>query len=88
MRGLLWRLKQLLARPARYYGNGGTVHSTGHVDVEVRDGKVVAVWFRCQPLPFVQSPASEARAEDMRGMYRKVDVALTGVELVDRRRSR
>lgn len=45
-------LKQVLADPDRYYGDGGTIHGTTHLDVEMQDGKVVAVWFRCQVLPF------------------------------------
>jgi len=34
-------------------------------------GNVVAVWFRCQPLPFTQSIAMGERAEEMRSMYER-----------------
>jgi hypothetical protein len=54
----------------RYYGSDMTIHQTTGVDVEVdKDGKVVAVWFRCQPLPFKQADASDRRADEMRQMY-------------------
>lgn len=80
-----WQLKQELAKPSRYYGDGGTIHSSGQVDVEVdANGQVVAVWFRCQPLPFRQSTARDARAIEMRNMYREgVKCTLTGVEIRD-----
>lgn len=39
-----------------FYGGDGTIHQTGHVDVQLnKDGDVVAVWFRCRMLPFEQS---------------------------------
>jgi hypothetical protein len=41
---------------ADFYGGDGTIHQTGHVDVQLnKDGDVVAVWFRCRMLPFEQS---------------------------------
>jgi len=76
-----WDRKQEAARPGRYYGDGGTIHSTNHLDVETHHGKVVAVWFRCQMLPFVQTEVDDARATDMesaKGLPR-----LTGVEVLD-----
>ena len=86
-------LKQRLAAPARYYGGTGTIHATGHVDVETdKDGNVVSVWFRCQPLPFKQTKVAADRANEMRGMYashaedckkNKRPFALTGVEIMD-----
>jgi hypothetical protein len=55
---------------SRTYGFGQTIHGTGHVDVEIdRNGDVVAVWFRCMPLPFEQSTADKQRASEMRRMY-------------------
>jgi hypothetical protein len=36
-----WRRKQELAAPSRYYGDGGTIHNTGALDIEVVDGRVV-----------------------------------------------
>lgn len=52
------------------YGHDTTIHKTSDLDVEVdKDGKVVAVWFRCMSLPFTQSKASQNRAADMTRMY-------------------
>ena len=52
----VFRLKNSLATSDgnRYYGDGGTIHGTGHVDVELdpATGEVTAVWFRCLNLPF------------------------------------
>jgi hypothetical protein len=51
----------------RFYGDGGTIHGNTELDVEVdRNGKVVAVWFRCSMLPFRASVVDERRAEAMR----------------------
>lgn len=51
------------------YGDGGTIHRAQYLDVEVHRGQVVAVWFRCHPVPFQQSEADEERAADMRRMH-------------------
>jgi hypothetical protein len=55
----LFELKQECARESgnRYYGDGGTLHGTTHLDVELDavTGEVRAVWFRCQQLPFKTS---------------------------------
>jgi hypothetical protein len=79
------RLQQRLAKPGRYYGNGGTIHSTTHLDVEVDDlGHVVAVWFRCQPLPFMQTNVAPRRGVEMQRMYAESPMpGITGVEVVD-----
>lgn len=78
------RQKEFERTGTRYYGNGGTIHSSGVLDVEVHEGKVVAVWFRCQPLPFRQADAHPARAADMRRMYADVNrTLLCGVEIKD-----
>jgi hypothetical protein len=54
------------------YGDNKTIHRTGQVDVEVdRFGQVVAVWFRCHPVPFRQSDAGHNRAAEMRQMYQE-----------------
>lgn len=54
----------------------------GHV--EVHDGRVVAVWFRCQPLPFQQSDRGKARATDMDRLYESAQaVRLLAVEVED-----
>lgn len=67
---------------AAYYGDGGTIHHTGHLDVEVTPaGEVVAIWFRCRALPFEVAPAGERRADEMRRMYRDdPPPPLTGIE--------
>lgn len=56
----------------RYYGGDGTVHGTGHLNIE-RDhnGHIVSVWFRCQPLPFDVTEVRNARAVEMRSMYER-----------------
>lgn len=66
-----WRRRQAeFARTGtRYYGDGGTIHSSGHLDVETFQGTVVAVWFRCQALPFQQTEVEGSRATDMESMY-------------------
>lgn len=77
-----WLKKQKLAAPSRYYGDGGTIHSSNHLDVETKDGRVVAVWFRCQQLSFVQTEVGENRAESMITNF-WAGMPLTGVEVVD-----
>lgn len=47
------------------YGHDRTIHRTGHLNVETRNGKVVAVWYRCQMLPFEQREVDEYRAKSM-----------------------
>jgi len=51
------------------YGFDGTIHKNESLDVEVRDGKVVAVWFRCMLVPFEQSNVGKDRAEEMGSAY-------------------
>jgi hypothetical protein len=79
----LWRarLRQLASRPARYYGGDLTIHRTTALDVELHDGRVVAVWFRCQQLPFNQIDVNEVRAGEM--AHVTADVMINGVEVVD-----
>ncbi len=72
--------KQRLAAPGRYYGDGGTIHHTGYLAVETRQGRVVAVWFRCQMLPFRQTEVDAQRAGEMDRADAGQDVTLTGVE--------
>jgi hypothetical protein len=83
-----WRRRQKEFRRTgtRYYGNGGTIHSSGHLDVEVYDGKVVAVWFRCQPLAFEHHDVRVERAMSMQAMYTQSAhpmPTLCGVEVRD-----
>lgn len=52
------------------YGDEGTIHRTGEVNVERgQDGTVVAVWFRCRTLPFSDSRISEPREATLREAY-------------------
>lgn len=76
-----WQLKQRAASPSRYYGDGGTIHSTTYLDVETHHGTVVAVWFRCQMLPFRQTEVDGRRASDMESVTELP--AITGVEVYD-----
>lgn len=55
------------------YGHDGTIHGTQHVDVEVRHGEVVAVWFRCCMIPFEQCNVGAERAESMREVSKDVN---------------
>ncbi len=69
----------------RFYGNGGTIHSTTDINVEIHDGKVVGVWFRCQALPFTQSDYGESRAEELKDMYKHNPMPeIHGLNLVDK----
>ena len=70
-------------KAARFYGDGGTIHSTRHLHVGVYQGKVVSVWFRCQALPFEQIDVDKSRAEDMRNMYSRPICTLHGVTVKD-----
>lgn len=81
-----WRRRQreFERTGTRYYGDGGTIHHSGHLDVETKDGKVVSVWFRCQLLPFSQTEVHESRADSMTAVYAQHDMPeLCGVELRD-----
>lgn len=62
------------SKGTRYYGGNGTIHGTTELDVETKDGKVVAVWFRCCALPFRQSEADQSRADEMKRMYQEGSV--------------
>lgn len=82
-----WKQKQELAAPSRYYGDGGTIHGSGELDVEVRNGRVVSVWFRCQLLPFKQYDVEQHRAAEMQRAYAGgPPCQLTGVEVLDNQR--
>lgn len=76
-----WKRKQKAAAPSRFYGDGGTIHTTGHLDVETHNGSVVAVWFRCQMLPFWQIEVDDVRATAMETTTGLP--SLTGVEVLD-----
>jgi hypothetical protein len=67
----------------RYYGGDGTIHGNGEVNVETdKDGLVVAVWFRCQPLPFIQHSVQDNRAEEMRGLYENETRQLPNIDAI------
>jgi hypothetical protein len=68
-------------RGTRFYGDGGTVHGSTHLDVETHNGQVVSVWFRCQMLPFKQHEVNAMRALEMRKHSYKVE--LHGLEVKD-----
>jgi hypothetical protein len=76
-----WKPKEL-----RFYGDGGTIHDTGDIDVELHNGKVVAVWYRCQALQFTQSEAGPHRAADMQKMYKDYPMPeICGLTLKDKK---
>ena len=77
-----WALKQALAGDGRFYGDGGTIHNTHHLDVETFHGTVVGVWFRCTALPFHQTEVDGPRATSMESMIPNLP-AITGVEVVE-----
>lgn len=79
-----WWLRQKLAWPGRYYGSTGTIHYRGWVDVETVGDRVVAVWFRCQPLPFKSREVDGVRASEMFRMYRERPMPdIVGIEVLD-----
>lgn len=52
------------------YGGKNTIHNTNHIDVETTpDGRVVAVWFRCLPLAFIQHDIDSNRDKEMKNLY-------------------
>lgn len=68
----------------RYYGDGGTIHRSGQLDVEVYLGQVVGIWFRCQALPYKVSLVDYGRACDLKRMYQESPApGLHGVEVED-----
>lgn len=76
-----WALKQVLAEPSRYYGDGGTIHHTTQLDIDTdTNGNVIAVWFRCQLLAFNQVWCDQRRTDDLRGAQ---GAYISGVEVVD-----
>jgi hypothetical protein len=80
-----WRKRQRVFKKAgtRYYGDGGTIHHSTYVDVEVHNGRVVSIWFRCQTLPFKQHPVDDQRAGEMDRLYEGFHSELHGVEIKD-----
>jgi hypothetical protein len=74
-----------LFRKVRFYGRDKTIHQTTELDVETdKNGKVVAVWFRCQALPFQQVTVEKDRALRMETMYKDGEIPyLLGVDVED-----
>jgi hypothetical protein len=76
------RQKEFERTCTRYYGDGGTIHGTQWLDVQVDiEGRVVAVWFRCQLLPYRVHAVDGAQAKDMRHAYDAMRTELHGVEV-------
>lgn len=75
-----WRRKTE-AGSLQFYGGTGTIHRTGHLNVETKNGEVVAVWFRCQLLPFDQVEVTEARADEMRFLGEDLPMIIEGIVL-------
>lgn len=69
----------------RTYGFNGTIHHSEQLDVETdHNGEVVAVWFRCMPLPFQQTYCDGRRADSMRDLNREGNLSrLVAVEVID-----
>ena len=78
-----WEETEVGRAAGRFYGDGTTIHSTGTLDVEVRHGEVVAVWYRCQMLPFTVAHVDGARAYSMREAYQFPTPRIAGVYLED-----
>ena len=84
-------------RTTRYYGDpkddpttrhpskkGGTIHDDQCVNIELRNGKVVAVWFRCQMIPFTADEVDEARAMELEKAQLEYPLpGITGMDLLD-----
>jgi hypothetical protein len=77
-----WALRQALAGYSgqRFYGDGGTIWASTHLDVETFQGTVVSVWFRCQMLRFNQTEVDGRRAESMEAAIPDLP-SLSGVEV-------
>jgi hypothetical protein len=80
-----WAAKQAAVAPDRFYGHEGTIHQTDALSIEMDGGgQPVAVWFRCQMLPFEVTTVGTPRASEMRRAYTRESLpGLTGVVLRD-----
>lgn len=55
----------------------------GKINVEVDGGgRVVAVWFGCQALPYTQHLVGEGRAQEMRNAYMGSDINLPKIHRI------
>lgn len=60
-------LQKIFKKKYRQYGFNGTIHRTNILNVETdKKGKVLAVWFRCQLLPFDQTVVDGNRAKELK----------------------
>lgn len=66
---------------SRFYGGDNTIHQTEQLQVEVSNGRVVSVWFRCQMLPFEQVDVGGSRVDEMTDNPYPTTVRLIGVQL-------
>ena len=76
-----------MSEETRFYGRDGTIHRTEqlHIELDPEDGEVVAVWFRCQALPFTLTTTTEKRSLELKDMYRDHPMpAIVGVTLKDK----
>lgn len=55
------------------YGYNRTWHRTHHITIEVHEGTVIAVWFRCMALPFEVQHCGKTRVQEMKTMYAEPD---------------
>jgi hypothetical protein len=79
----IWGIGYDPATQRRSHGGGYANRNATYLHVETdRSGTVVAVWFRCFRLPFVQVTVGSDRAKEMLAGYREVSsTLLTGVEV-------
>jgi len=84
---LIGRLRRWRERRRREfrYGDSGTIHRTGQVNVErdMQTGEVVAVWYRCRLLPFTDTEAGPGRVHEMRDAYRKRPPSIRAIVFED-----
>lgn len=65
---------------SRTYGWNGTVHASELLNIQLGpDGKPIAVWFRCQMLPFDVSHVNQPRGVENQSLPR-----IMAVEVIDR----
>lgn len=65
------------------YGRDKTWHRTDYFNVETYRGEVVAVWFRCQFVPFDQTEVDSQRAVEMKHEYSRSEDAIPGVVAIE-----
>ena len=78
-----WDKRYLGTKLHRIYGRDGTIHGTHYLDVETVGSEVIAVWFRCQLLPFKQVPKGADRKEAIFGSLVRPLPLIHSLELED-----